>query len=120
MIKIESSLNFRLRPLILHAPGKLLRNEYSTIVRILTLVLRLTRLMIPIVGFISLRIYNKVSSIIFNNFTLFINSSLHLILCGDGVYICESCPQKIKKIYVPCHEVADKLLVAWSPRALWQ
>ena len=52
---------------------------------------------------------------IFNNRGSFVNSSLHLVLCGDGVYIC-----KIKKNKVPCHAVADKLLAKWSPMELWQ
>ena len=43
----------------------------------------------------------------------FVNSSLRLILCGDGVYIC-----KIKKIMVSRHAVADKLLDEWLPREI--
>ena len=37
---------------------------------------------------------------IFNNYSSFVNPSLHLILCGDGVYIYE-----IKKNMVSCHAV---------------
>ena len=51
----------------------------------------------------------------FNNRSSFVNSLLHLVLCGDGVYIC-----KIKKNKVLFHAVADKLLAKWSPRELWQ
>ena len=40
---------------------------------------------------------------------------MHLVFCGDGVYIC-----KIKKNKVPCHVVADKLLPKWSLRELWR
>ena len=43
----------------------------------------------------------------------FVNSSLRLILCGDGVYNC-----KIKKNMVSCHAVADKLLDEWLPREI--
>ena len=52
---------------------------------------------------------------IFNNHSSFVNSSLHLVLCGDGVYI-----SKIKKNKVPCNTVADKLLAKWSSRELLQ
>ena len=48
---------------------------------------------------------------IFNNYISFINPSLQLTLCHDGVYIC-----KIKKNMVSCHSVADKLLVEQLPR----
>ena len=48
---------------------------------------------------------------IFNNRSLFVNSSLNLILCGHGVCIC-----KIKKNKVPYHAVADNLLAKWSPK----
>ena len=41
---------------------------------------------------------------IFKNSSSFINSELHLTLCGDGVYICKSCHSKIEKSKVPCHE----------------
>ena len=51
---------------------------------------------------------------IFNNRSSFVNSLLHLVLSGNGVYIC-----KIKKNKVPCHAVADKILAKWSPRELW-
>ena len=47
-------------------------------------------------------------------YSSFVNSSLHLILCGDGVYIC-----KVKKNKVPCHAVAGKVLVKWLPRESW-
>ena len=50
-----------------------------------------------------------------NNYSAFVNSSLHLTLCGDGVYIC-----KFKKNKVSCHAVSDKLLVEWLPRELNQ
>ena len=50
---------------------------------------------------------------IFNNRSLFVNSLLHLVLCGDGVYIC-----KIKKSKVPSHAVTDKPLAKWLPREL--
>ena len=43
---------------------------------------------------------------IFNNRISIVNSLLHQVLCGDGVYIC-----KIKKIKVACHVVTDKLIV---------
>ena len=52
---------------------------------------------------------------IFNNCCSFVNSSLHLMLCDDDVFIC-----KIKKIKFPFHAVADKLLAEWLPRELWQ
>ena len=52
---------------------------------------------------------------IFNNCSSFVNSSLHLVLSDDSVYIC-----KIKKNKAPCHVVADKLLAKWSPRELWR
>ena len=39
----------------------------------------------------------------------------YLILCSDGVYI-----YKIKKSKVPCHAVADKLLIEWMKRELGQ
>ena len=45
---------------------------------------------------------------IFNNYSLFVNSLQHLTICADGVYIC-----KTKKNKVPCHTVADKLIVEW-------
>ena len=45
----------------------------------------------------------------------FVNPSLHLILCGDSVYIC-----KTKENMVSCHAVADKLLDEWLPREIWQ
>ena len=48
---------------------------------------------------------DRLLGFIFNNHSSFVNSLLHLVLCGDGVYIC-----KIKKKKVPCHAVADKLL----------
>ena len=50
---------------------------------------------------------------IFNNHSSFVNSLLHLFLCGDVVHIC-----KIKKTKVPCHAVADKLLAKSSPGEL--
>ena len=50
-----------------------------------------------------------------NNCSSFVNSSLDLVLCGDGVYMCT-----IKENKVPCHAGAHKLLVEWSPRELWQ
>ena len=52
---------------------------------------------------------------IFNKSSSFENSLLHLVFCGDVVYIC-----RIKKNKVPCHVVADKLLVKLSRRELWQ
>ena len=50
---------------------------------------------------------------IFNNRSTFVHSSLHLVLCGDDVYIC-----KIKENNVPCHAVADKPSGKWPPREL--
>ena len=42
---------------------------------------------------------------IFNNYSSFVNPSLHPILCGAVfIYV------KLKKIKVSCHAVADKLL----------
>ena len=52
---------------------------------------------------------------IFNSCSSFVNSLQHLVLCGDGAYIC-----KIKRNKVLCHAVADKLLAKWSPRQFWQ
>ena len=54
---------------------------------------------------------NQLLGFIFNNRSSFVNSSLYLVLCGNGVYGC-----KVKKNKVPCHAVADKLLAKWSPR----
>ena len=34
----------------------------------------------------------------FYNSSSFVNSSLYLVLCGGGVYVC-----KIKKTKLPCH-----------------
>ena len=58
--------------------------------------------------YLSLIAYTKdqLLDFIFNNHSSFVNSSLHLFLCGDGVYTCE-----IKGNKVSCHAVADKLLV---------
>ena len=44
---------------------------------------------------------DRLLGFILNNHSSFVNSSLHQILCGNGVYIC-----KIKKNKVPCHAVA--------------
>ena len=52
---------------------------------------------------------------IFNNRSSFVNSSLYLVLCGDGVYVCI-----IEKNKVSCNAVADKLLAKWLARELWQ
>ena len=52
---------------------------------------------------------------IFNNHSSLAHLLLHLVLYGDGVYIC-----KIMKNKVACHAVADKLLAKSSPRELWQ
>ena len=52
---------------------------------------------------------------IFNNYSSFLNSSMHLILCGDGFIYA-----KLKKIMVSFHAVADKLPVELLPRELWQ
>ena len=38
----------------------------------------------------------------FNNYTSFVNPSLHLILCGDGGFVCKN-----KKNIVSSHAVAD-------------
>ena len=57
---------------------------------------------------------DQLLSFIFNNYSSFANLSLHLILCADGVYICNT-----EKTRVPCHTVADKLLGEWLPRELW-
>ena len=64
---------------------------------------------------IVLRKISYILGFIFNNYSSFVNPSLLLILCGDGVCIC-----KIKKTMVSCRAVADKLLVKWLPRELWQ
>ena len=58
-------------------------------------------------------IIDQLLGFIFNNRSSFVNSSQHVVLCGDSVYIC-----KIKKNKVPCHAVADKLFAKWSPREL--
>ena len=54
--------------------------------------------------------YNK-------SYSSFVNSSLHLILCGDGV---NTCKIKINENKVPCHAAAHKPSVEWLPRELWQ
>ena len=59
--------------------------------------------------------FTDIIGFIFNNYSSFVNQTLHLNLCGDEVYIC-----KIKKNMVSCYAVADKLLVQWLPRELWQ
>ena len=64
---------------------------------------------LPLVAFTK----DQLLGFIFNNRNLFVNSLLHLVLCGDGVYIC-----KIKKKKVPFHVVADKPLAKWLPREL--
>ena len=51
----------------------------------------------------ALRKISYILGFIFNNYSPFVNPSLHLIFCGDGVYIC-----KIKKNMVSCHAIADK------------
>ena len=48
----------------------------------------------------------SVTRFIFKNYSWFVNSFLHLILCGDNVFICKSCHSKIKKKKVPCQAVA--------------
>ena len=58
---------------------------------------------------------DQLLAFIFNNHSSCVNLLLHLVLCGDGVYIC-----KIMKNKVACHAVADKLLAKFSPRELWQ
>ena len=58
---------------------------------------------------------NQLVGFIFNNRSSFVNSSLYLVLSGDGVYLC-----KIEKNKVPCHAAADKLLDKRSSRELWQ
>ena len=57
---------------------------------------------------------------IFNNFSLFVNSLLHLVrsYVVIGTYICKSYHTKVKKNKVLCHVVAKKLLGEWSPREL--
>ena len=50
---------------------------------------------------------------IFNNYSSFVNPSLHPILCGAVfIYV------KLKKIKVSCHAVADKLLAEQLRREL--
>ena len=67
--------------------------------------------------FISRRVFwsqlARILDFIFNNYSSIANPSLYV--CGDGVYLC-----KIKKNMVSCYAVADKLLVEWLPRELWQ
>ena len=62
----------------------------------------------------------SITNFIVNNHSSFVNSSWHLILYGDAVYICKSYHSKIEKTKVLWHAVADKLLYEWSPRWLWK
>ena len=43
-----------------------------------------------------------------------------MILCGYSNSIRKIYHSKVLKNKVPCHAVADKPLVEWSPRELWQ